>query len=108
MLHQSLEKALFSWASSNAHRMDGEQIFSSASAGRCSLTQQGDTEIFATKLQATRWLHTKASERGCSAIEIRHADGANLAAVAEIKVPGVVCRLAVSLVLLCDLAEIVE
>ena len=37
-------------------------------------TQQGDTEIFATELQATKWLHTQASERGCSAIEIRHAD----------------------------------
>ena len=37
-------------------------------------TQQGDTEIFATELQATKWLHTQATERGCSAIEIRHAD----------------------------------
>ena len=37
-------------------------------------TQQGDTEIFATELQATKWLHTQASALGCSAIEIRHAD----------------------------------
>ena len=37
-------------------------------------TQEGDTEIFATELQATKWLHTQASARGCSAIEIRHAD----------------------------------
>ena len=37
-------------------------------------TQQGDTEIFATELQATKWLHTQASVRGCSAIEIRHAN----------------------------------
>jgi hypothetical protein len=35
-------------------------------------TQQGDTEIFATELQAMKWLHTQASARGCSTIEIRH------------------------------------
>ena len=32
----------------------------SASAGR-GFYQQGDTEIFATELQATKWLHTQAS-----------------------------------------------
>ena len=37
-------------------------------------TQQGDTEVFATELQATKWLHAQATARGCSAIEIRHND----------------------------------
>ena len=37
-------------------------------------TQQGDAEVFVTELQATKWLHAQATARGCSAIEIRHAD----------------------------------
>jgi hypothetical protein len=32
--------------------------------------QHGDTEFFATKLQATKWLHTQATARGFSSIEI--------------------------------------
>jgi hypothetical protein len=34
-------------------------------------TQQGATEIFATELQATKWLHAQAAARGLSSIEIR-------------------------------------
>jgi hypothetical protein len=34
-------------------------------------TRQGDTEFFATELQATKWLHTQAAARGFSSIEIR-------------------------------------
>jgi hypothetical protein len=33
--------------------------------------QQGKTEVFATELQATKWLHTQATERGHSSIEIQ-------------------------------------
>jgi hypothetical protein len=33
--------------------------------------QQGDTDVFATELQATKWLHTQAAARGFSSIEIR-------------------------------------
>jgi hypothetical protein len=58
-----IERLSDGWRASFRLRVPGE-IF----------TQQGDTEIFATELQATKWLHTQATERGCSAIEIRHAD----------------------------------
>jgi hypothetical protein len=34
-------------------------------------TQRGETEIFATELQATKWLHAQAAARGFSSIEIR-------------------------------------
>ena len=34
-------------------------------------THQGDTEIFATELQATKWVHTQATARGFSSIEIK-------------------------------------
>ena len=33
-------------------------------------SQPGDTEVFATELQATKWLHSKAATRGFSSIEI--------------------------------------
>ena len=36
-------------------------------------TQQGDTEVFATELQATKWLHAQAAARGFSSIEIRRS-----------------------------------
>lgn len=32
--------------------------------------QPGDTEVFATELQATKWLHTQATARGFSSIDI--------------------------------------
>ena len=32
--------------------------------------QKGKTEIFATEIQATKWLHKQATERGFSSIEI--------------------------------------
>ena len=32
--------------------------------------QQGDTEVFTTELQAAKWLHTQATARGFSFIEI--------------------------------------
>jgi hypothetical protein len=32
--------------------------------------QPGETEVFATELQATKWLHTQAATRGFSSIEI--------------------------------------
>jgi hypothetical protein len=32
--------------------------------------QKGETEIFATEIQATKWLHKQATERGFSSIEI--------------------------------------
>jgi hypothetical protein len=35
-------------------------------------TQQGETDVFASELQATKWLHTQATARGFSSIEIRH------------------------------------
>jgi hypothetical protein len=35
-------------------------------------SQRGETQIFATELQATKWLHAQAAARGFSAIEIRH------------------------------------
>jgi hypothetical protein len=34
-------------------------------------TQQSDAEFFATELQATKWLHTQATARGFSSIELR-------------------------------------
>jgi len=34
-------------------------------------TQQGDTEVFVTELQATKWVHVQATARGISSIEIR-------------------------------------
>lgn len=34
-------------------------------------TQAGETEVFATELQATKWLHTQAAGRGFSSIEIK-------------------------------------
>lgn len=34
-------------------------------------TQPGETEFFATELQATKWLHTQASARGFSSVELR-------------------------------------
>jgi hypothetical protein len=34
-------------------------------------TQPGNTEYFATELQATKWLHTQATARGFSSIELR-------------------------------------
>ena len=33
--------------------------------------QQGKAEVFATELQATKWLHKQAIERGFSSIEIQ-------------------------------------
>ena len=33
--------------------------------------QAGDTEVFATELQATKWVHTQAIARGFSLIEIK-------------------------------------
>ena len=33
--------------------------------------QQGEAEVFATELQATKWLHTQATARGFSSIEIQ-------------------------------------
>ena len=33
--------------------------------------QQGKTEVFATELQATKWLHAQATECGYSSIEIQ-------------------------------------
>lgn len=35
-------------------------------------TQQGHTDFFASELQATKWLHTQATARGFSSIELRH------------------------------------
>ena len=58
-----IERSGSEWRASFRLRVPGE-VF----------TQQGDAEIFATEVQATKWLHTQARERGCSAIEIRHAD----------------------------------
>jgi hypothetical protein len=34
-------------------------------------TQQGDTEVFATEVQASRWLHTQANAHGFSFIEMK-------------------------------------
>jgi hypothetical protein len=59
-------------------------------------TPQGDTEIFATELQATKWLHAEASKRGCSAIEIRnarsHAPARQSSLMRALKSAGVKCR----------------
>ena len=38
--------------------------------------QQGKTEVFATELQATKWLHTQATARAFSSIEIECTDAA--------------------------------
>jgi hypothetical protein len=35
--------------------------------------QPGETEVFATELQAAKWLHTKAANLGFSSIEIERA-----------------------------------
>ena len=35
-------------------------------------TQQGETDFFVSEMQATKWLHTQATARGFSSIEIRH------------------------------------
>jgi len=59
----TIERLSDEWRASFRLRVPGE-VFS----------QQGDTAFFATELQATKWLHTQAVARGCSAIEIRHAD----------------------------------
>ena len=34
-------------------------------------TQQGDTEVFATEVQASKWLHTQANAHGFSFIEMK-------------------------------------
>ena len=34
-------------------------------------SRPGGIEFFATEMQATRWLHTEATARGCAAIEIK-------------------------------------
>ena len=34
-------------------------------------THQGDTEVFATEVQASKWLHTQATAHGFSFIEIK-------------------------------------
>jgi hypothetical protein len=34
-------------------------------------TQPGETEFFATELQATKWLHAEAAARGFSSVELR-------------------------------------
>lgn len=36
--------------------------------------QPGEKEVFATELQATKWLHTKAATHGFSSIEIERVD----------------------------------
>jgi hypothetical protein len=33
-------------------------------------SQPGETEVFATELQATKWLHTEAAMHGFSSIEV--------------------------------------
>jgi hypothetical protein len=34
--------------------------------------QQGGTNVFTSELDALKWLHTEAAERGFSSIEIQH------------------------------------
>jgi hypothetical protein len=34
-------------------------------------TEQGDAEFFSSEIQATKWLHTQATARGFSSIELR-------------------------------------
>jgi hypothetical protein len=34
-------------------------------------SQQGGFEVFATELEATKWLHMQASARGFSSVELR-------------------------------------
>jgi len=38
---------------------------------RSVFTEEGETEIFVTEMQATAWLHAQAAKRGLSEIEIR-------------------------------------
>jgi len=56
----SIERSVDGWRASFRLRVPSE-VF----------TQQGDTEVFATELQATKWVHTQATARGFSSIEIR-------------------------------------
>lgn len=56
----SIERLSDEWRASFRLRVPGE-VF----------TQQGDAELFATELQATKWLHIQAIARGCSTIEIK-------------------------------------
>ena len=34
-------------------------------------TEQGDAEVFSNDIQTTKWLHTQATARGFSSIELR-------------------------------------
>jgi hypothetical protein len=54
MTHQSRETVLASWAPSSAYRTE-RASFRPRVPGEV-FTQQGDTEIFATELQAMKWL----------------------------------------------------
>lgn len=56
----SIERSVDGWRASFRLRVPSE-VF----------TQQGDTEVFATELQATKWVHTQATARGFSSLEIR-------------------------------------
>ena len=60
MFQQSLEKALASWAQSNAYQTNGEHLFACGCQARC-FRSKGTLQVLATELQATKWLHTQAS-----------------------------------------------
>jgi hypothetical protein len=55
----TIERFAEGWRASFRLRVPGE-VFA----------QPGNTEVFATELQATKWLHTQAAARGFSSIDI--------------------------------------
>jgi hypothetical protein len=58
----TIERTAEGWRASFRMRVPGE-VFA----------QAGETEIFASELQATKWLHAKAAERGFASLELERA-----------------------------------
>jgi hypothetical protein len=58
----TIERTPEGWKASFRLRVPGE-VFA----------QPGEFEVFATELQAAKWLHAKAADRGFSSIEIERA-----------------------------------
>jgi hypothetical protein len=55
-----IEHLAYGWRASYGLRVPGEVFL-----------QQGEFEVFATELEAAKWLHVQADTRGFSSIEIR-------------------------------------
>jgi hypothetical protein len=55
-----IERCSHGWRASYRMRVPSDIFF-----------QRGEFEIFSTELEATKWLHAQAADRGFSSIEIR-------------------------------------